>query len=353
MKKFKLSATFGMTMLFAAIVFASLTVSCWISVCVLYFLVQHDIVELAAALEPHLWPLLTVLLTVSFPVGLVVAFAAIKIPLRPVRELIDAMDRLASGRFDTRVNVGRVMKKYPPFVEMCESFNRMAQELENTELLRMDFINNFSHEFKTPLVSIGGFARLLRRSDLSRAQKEEYLVIIEEECCRLSHIATNALNLSKLENLTILTGQSRFNLSEQLRSCVLLLETRWSKKDLGWDMEFEEFSCWGNEEMLKQVWINLVDNAVKFSPQGGLIALDVTRRDHTLMVRISNSGPEIPEFARQRIFQKFYQADESHSGEGNGIGLAIVKRVVELHRGTVMVTSENGQNTFTVTLPCD
>lgn len=351
MKKSKTSVTFGMSMLFAAIVFCSLTLACWVSVYVLYFLVQHDIVELAASFEPYVWPLLTVLLMVCFPVGVVVAFAAIKLPLKPIRELIDAMDRLASGEFDTRINVGRVMKNYPPFVDICESFNRMAQELENTGLLRVDFINNFSHEFRTPIASIAGFARLLRRDDLTDAQREEYLSIIEEECHRLSHISTSALNLSKLEKVEILTDVTTFDLSEQLRSCVLLLETRWSQKGLGWDMDFEEFQIRGNEEMLKQVWINLVDNAVKFSDRDGVIGLDVTRQGQKLTVSITNTGPEIPEHAQQRIFHKFYQVDESHSGEGNGIGLAIVKRVVELHRGEVWMESGNGQTTFVVELP--
>ena len=227
----------------------------------------------------------------------------------------------------------------------------MASELKNTEMLRGDFVNNFSHEFKTPIVSIAGFAKLLRRGDLTEEQKEEYLAVIEEESLRLSDMATNVLNLTRVENQTILTDIVKFNLSEQIRSSILLLADKWEKKQLDFKVDFGEYRISANEELLKQVWINLLDNAIKFSPVGGVIEVNIKNRPDSLSVDIINSGEEIPAESISRIFQKFYQADSSHSGEGNGVGLAIVKKVVELHNGTVSAQSENNLTMFTVTLP--
>ena len=212
-------------------------------------------------------------------------------------------------------------------------------------------VNNFSHEFKTPIVSIAGFAKLLSREDLTEEQRAAYLRAIEEESMRLSVMATNVLALTKIENQTILTDVSSFNLSEQLRSAVLLLEGKWTKKELELSLDFDEYEIEANEELLREVWINLLDNAVKFSPVGGLVAVTIADLGTTMMVTVSNEGQGIPSEKLSKIFNKFYQADESHATAGNGVGLAIVKRIVELHGGTVCVESEDGEVAFAVTLP--
>ena len=253
----------------------------------------------------------------------------------------------------TRLSFSRPLAKYPVAKELSDSFNKMAAELESTEMLRSDFINNFSHEFKTPIVSIAGFAKLLKKGRLSEEEELEYLDIIEDESLRLSAMATNVLNLTKVENQTILTGVSRYNLSEQLRNCVLLLENKWSKKNLELNVDFEEHQICANEELLKQVWVNLLDNAIKFTPDDGLIEVAIGEDGNSNAVSVINSGSEIPEENRERIFQKFYQADESHATEGNGIGLAIVQKVVQLHQGKVEVESGKGRTSFTVILPKD
>jgi len=164
-------------------------------------------------------------------------------------------------------------------------------------------------------------------------------------------MATNVLNLTKLENQTILTGASEFNLSEQIRNCVLLLENKWSKKNIDLDLAFEEYNIYANEEMLKEVWINLLDNAFKFSDEGGTVRINITEIEDRILVSVSNTGEEIPEKAKELIFRKFYKVDESHSSTGNGIGLAIVKKIVELHGGDVIVSSGNRKTVFTVSLP--
>ena len=288
---------------------------------------------------------------ISLILGWVLVFFSIRIPLKPIHTLISHMNRLAMGDFETRIESKGILSNHPAMKGISDSFNKLAEGLENTEMLRGDFINNFSHEFKTPIVSIAGFAKLLKRGNLTEEQRIAYLTSIEEESLRLSYMATNVLNLTKIENQTILTDVTEFNLSEQVRSSVLLLESKWGEKNIDLQLDFDEYAVEGNEELLKQVWINLMDNAVKFSPRCGTVILDVSESADTVTVIISNTGPEISPEKKDKIFGKFYQADESHATEGNGIGLAIVKRVIDLHSGSVAVNCKEGMTTFTVTLP--
>ena len=164
-------------------------------------------------------------------------------------------------------------------------------------------------------------------------------------------MATNVLNLTKVENQRILADVTRYNLSEQIRSCVLLLENKWTRKALNFDLEFGEYDVQANEELLKQVWINLLDNAVKFSPAGGTVNVQIARRRRVVTVSVTNSGHAVAPEEQEKIFNKFYQADKSHATEGNGIGLAIAKQVVLLHKGGISVENGDGTVTFKVTLP--
>lgn len=288
---------------------------------------------------------------ISLVIGVVITFCSSRIPLKPVNELINKMNRLASGDFKTRLEFGASFSSHPVGKELTESFNKMAEELENTEMLRSDFINAFSHEFKTPIVSITGLANLIESGNLTEEQRNQYARAIREESMRLSAMANNVLNLTKVENQTILTDVTNFNLSEQIRSALLLLEEKWTKKEVDLQLEFDEFMIEANEELLKQVWINLIDNAIKFVPRGGVVGLEVYEDGEDICVKISNTGSEIPLDKQEKIFHKFYQADESHATKGNGIGLAIVKNIVELHNGKISVLSENQLTIFTVALP--
>ena len=351
MKKLLPRTLFGLTFLFATIIFLAMLATVAISAVAAFFIVESDLIPTTEEMVPIISATCAVVVAVSLPVGCLCAVFMSKMPLRPIREMMDGMDRLASGDFHTRIEPGPLMSNYPHFVALTESFNKMADQLDHTEMLRSDFINNFSHEFKTPIVSIAGFARLLRRGNLTEGQRQEYLAIIEEESMRLSYMATNVLNLTKIENQAILADTSVYNLSEQLRACVLLLEDEWSRKDLEPVLDFDEFHITANEEQMKQVFINLIDNAVKFSPDGGEIIIDICQDRFATRISVTNTGPEIPVEIREKIFRKFYQGDESHASMGNGIGLAIVRRVVQLHGGNVTVNCENGQTTFTVELP--
>lgn len=351
MKHFLPKTIFGMTFLFALIIFAAMMGTVAVSAVATFFVVKSDLVPTTEEMVPLIWTTCAIMAAISFPVGGLFAVLMSKMPLRPVREMMEGMDRLAGGDFTARIDPGPLMRCHPNFVGLTQSFNKMARQLEDTEMLRSDFINNFSHEFKTPIVSIAGFARLLRRGDLDEAQRLEYLGIIEEESLRLSYMATNVLNLTKIENQTILTDAAPYNLSEQIRSCVLLLEDEWTRKELELSLEFDEYTVNANEELMKQVFINLLDNAIKFAPQGGRVGVEIRPDGGRLRVDVSNTGPEIPPESREKIFRKFYQADESHASAGNGIGLAVVRQVVRLHRGSVSVACADGVTTFTVMLP--
>lgn len=341
---------FSLTILLAVVVFLVLLAALGLAGLVVYLLVKFGLFA-GNIDEMSLGSIVLLMCLCSLIIGGVIAVFFSKIPLRPVNKFINGLNSLAAGNYDTRIEYGAPIGDHPAFREITVSFNKLAEALENTEVLRSDFINNLSHEFKTPIVSIAGFAKLLKKENLTEEQRRIYLDAIEEESNRLSYMASNVLNMTKIANQTILTDVSVFNLSEQIRSCVLLLAGKWEKKDLELQLEFDEFDVEANEELLRHVWINLMDNAVKFTPPGGSVALDVVRGGGFLTVTVSNTGSEIPPDKIHRIFDKFYQGDESHATEGNGIGLAVVKSVVDLHGGNVSAQSKDAVTTFTVTLP--
>ena len=290
-------------------------------------------------------PLLAVL---SAVVGAGLTLLLSRIPLKPIRDLIEAINQLADGNFKVRIHLDLNRE----FERLSESFNRMAQELENTELLRSDFINNFSHEFKTPIVSLRGFAKILKNDSLTKEERDEYLDIIISESNRLSQLSTNVLNLSKIEKMSILSDMESFDLSEEVRQSVLLLESKWQKKDLELFIDMDELEYRGNKALLNQVWINLIDNAIKFSPQNGKIKLKLHRKKDQVVFQILDNGCGMDEETKNHIFDRFYQGDSSHTAEGNGIGLTVVEKIVHLHKGQIRVVSEAGiGTTFTVNLP--
>jgi len=340
----------ALTLLFSGVVFCFFIVTMAVVGGVIIFLIHRGVLEPVGS-GPKGEHLILRMMLASVLLGAVLTTVTSRFPLKPVNTIINAMNRLASGDYKTRLHFGKHLAKHPTIIEISRSFNNLAEELDKTEILRSDFINNFSHEFKTPIVSIAGFAKLLKHGDLTEEQKAEYIDIIEEESLRLSAMATNVLNLTKVENQTILTGVTEFNLSEQIRNCILLLENKWSRKNITPELDFGEHFISANEEMLKQVWINLIDNAIKYGDQGTSVRVGITETEDHIFVSVSDTGVEIPPELREKIFRKFYQADESHSSEGNGVGLAVVKGIVKLHNGDVTVSSGNHQTVFTVKLP--
>ena len=269
--------------------------------------------------------------------------------LRPLKQLTEATQKVREGDLTVRIPQPANQSELN---QLIASFNLMLEELEHNEIFRKDFINNFSHEFKTPIVSIRGFARQLYNEDLTDEQKREYIDIIVAESDKLARMSTNVLLLSKLENQTIVTDRSRFSLDEQLRDELLLLEPAWSKKELAISPELENVDFAGSAELLSHVWRNLLSNAIKFSPQGGELRVDLYRREREILVSISDEGPGMDSETAARIFDKFYQGDTSHKSEGNGLGLSIARRAVHLCGGSIEVDSAPDQGCrITVRLP--
>ncbi|MBQ3101280.1 MAG: HAMP domain-containing histidine kinase [Clostridia bacterium] len=270
--------------------------------------------------------------------------------LKPLNDVIDVMSVVASGDFSVRA---QETGSKNPLHKLVRSFNMMVDELSGIELFRRDFINTFSHEFKTPIVSVRGFARQLRNAELSDAEKQECVDIIIAESERLSSMSSNILLLTKFESQSIVSGRSEFSLDEQLRRCLLLFEKQWSDKRLELDLELEEITVFANEEMLSHIWMNLLSNAIKFTPEGGRIEVVLTKEtDGAVSVFVRDSGIGMSEEVKARIFEKFYQADPSRSLAGNGLGLALVNRIVCLCGGEIEVKSAQGKGSeFKVILP--
>lgn len=268
-------------------------------------------------------------------------------PSRIWNDLGDAMDRIARGDFSVRLTSPRsgVM------AEIVESVNNMAAGLGTVEQQRQEFISNVSHEIQSPLTSIGGFASLLRDGSLDEPTRQHYLDVISAEVRRLSKLSDNLLRLSTLESGAEL-DRSRYPLDEQLRGIVLTLEPQWTAKHLDVELEAVPVQLDADADMLHQAWMNLVQNAIKYTPDGGSIRIVLTCSDASCRVDVTDTGAGIAASDLPRVFERFFRADKARSGEGNGLGLSLVKRVVELHGGEVVVTSRPGAgSTFTVTLP--
>lgn len=296
----------------------------------------------------HSFLLTTIILLISsIVIGTALTALVSKRPLRPVRMIINATREIADGNFNVRI----VPSGPREMQELSESFNTMAKKLGSTETLSNDFISNVSHEFKTPVASIKGFAKLLKKDSLSDETRKEYLDIIIAESERLSQLSGNILLLSKLEKREKTEEVTTFPLDEQIRRCVLLLEPQFRRKDITLNVDLEAVQFKGNEELLYHVWVNLLGNALKFTHYGDQISIVLHKKNDMVVVKISDTGIGMNEEVSQHLFDKFYQGDKSHSTEGNGLGLSLVARIVELHGGTIKVTSELEKgSSFTVML---
>lgn len=281
--------------------------------------------------------------------GAAIAVGLSKIFVSPMMKLGDAMRKVAGGDFSVRLDCSSRMRDVR---EVYGSFNTMVKELGNTETLQTDFVSNVSHEFKTPINAIEGYASLLQDTQLTDEQKNAYIDKIIFNTRRLSDLVGNILLLSKVNNQTISPKTSTFRLDEQVRQSILALESKWEKKEIEFDIDLDEIEYTGYENLLSHVWLNLIDNAVKFSPQNGQIRIRLKQLDGSVTFSIWDNGLPIPEADIDRIFNKFYQGDNSHAAEGNGLGLALVRKIVAAAHGTINVTSSEDAGTeFVVALP--
>ena len=344
--KLKLNFRTKMNLLTTGLIFVLLLLSTFLGNGVMILLIHHGFIN--AGPPSSQIPLLIQTGIISIIIGTLITLLISHLPLKPLHTLVEAIHQVSTGNYDVKIHLEHPAE----FREVSDCFNHMTEELSCTEMLRSDFINNFSHEFKTPIVSVLGFAKLLKSDQLTKDQREEYLDIIIEESRRLSELSTTILDLSRLESLSSLSGQTTFSLSEQIREAILLLEYKWSQKHLKLDLNLEELDILADETLLKQVWINLLDNGIKFSPEFGKLSVSLHTKDGTCIVKVQDHGPGMDQATSDLIFTKFYQGDTSHQSEGNGLGLALVKKIIELHRGTVTVESNTGKgSTFIVVLP--
>jgi signal transduction histidine kinase len=268
------------------------------------------------------------------------------------RSVIDAMGRLSRGDFSVSLDMaGEAGGQFDAFVR---SFNDMAARLGALEKMRQEFVSNVSHEIRSPLASIAGFARALRGGGLSAEERDRYLGIIETECVRLSRLSDNLLKLAVLESDHPPLKPRRYRLDRQLREAVLACEPQWLEKSIDLDAELEPVEIVADPDLMNQVWANLLHNSIKFTPRGGTIGVRLRLKDGQAEVVVSDSGIGIGEEDLPRIFERFHKADRSRNREagGSGLGLAIAKKIVDLHRGEIAVQSRPGEGAvFTVRLP--
>ncbi|MGE8203487.1 sensor histidine kinase [Heyndrickxia sp. NPDC080065] len=267
------------------------------------------------------------------------------------QEVIDALRRIAKGDFNVRLET---LKREDPFTTLIDHINDMAKQLKEMEDMRQEFISNVSHEIQSPLTSISGFARVLQYDQLSQEERAHYLGIIETESKRLSKLNDNLLKLTSLESTNHPFERKNFHLDKQIRNIILACEPQWVEKSLEIDVSLEKIAIVGDEDLMSQVWTNLIHNSIKFTPNFGRIRVQLQQVDDKAIVKIMDNGIGISKEDQVHIFERFYKADKARerSKGGSGLGLSIVKKIVEMHKGTVFVDSEEGKGTeFTISLP--
>ena len=286
----------------------------------------------------------------SGTIGVAVTNHMTKMLIDPIAKLRSAMREVADGDFKVEAKCESCIQDVQ---DIYDSFNSMVRELSTTETLQTDFISDVSHEFKTPINAIEGYASLLE-GEPSPEEQRAYVEKILFNTRRLSALTGNILLLSKLSNQSILPQKTQFRLDEQIRQAIVALEQKWSEKELGFEVELAETPFFGYESLLPHVWTNLIGNAVKFSPKGGEIRIKMMRTEGAVVFTIEDDGPGIVPGDEEHIFTKFYQSESSHGMEGNGLGLALVRQIVEMSGGSVDVQNlEAGGCRFTVRLPLE
>lgn len=263
-----------------------------------------------------------------------------------------ALQQLAMGDFDIELDAGSFPNS--PVGKIIHDINFAATELSKLETMRQEFISNVSHEIQSPLTSINGFAKALKDFELTDEERHRYLCIIEQESDRLSKISANLLKLTALESEQQTVERTPYALDKQLIDCVISCEPHWLEKKIEIDIDLAKIEIEADQDLMSQVWINLISNSIKFTPEGGIIRVKATIKDQAAMVEIEDSGVGLSEIEQERIFERFYKADQSRtvSKGGSGLGLAIVKKIIELHHGQIAVESQLGKGTkFTLIIP--
>ena len=322
---------------------------------ILELLVINACATLIIGLLAHYFPVLNRmssavwLVVVSSILGSAITTLMVKFFFDPLLKLGQALQSVAQGNYDVQLKTHHIFREIR---QINEDFNRMTKELSSTEILKTEFISNVSHEFKTPINAIEGYATLLQDTDPSeQAEQEQYIQKILFNTHRLSKLVGNILLLSKVDNQGIQARVTRFRLDEQIRQCLLALEPKWTEKENDFDVDLECVEYTGNESLLMHIWNNLMENAIKYGPQGGLITLRLRQKEGRVCFTIDDEGTGIPPEAQSHIFDRFYQADSSRKSEGNGLGLALVRQILTISNGSISVENLPGKGCrFTVML---
>lgn len=322
-----------------------------------FFIISPIINRKFSSFQIDLKPILTemhgikfLVLGISFTICLTSLCLLSSLAVRQIKKLTKATNEVAEGNFDVRLET----KEKDELAQLKLHFNDMARKLKNTAYIQKDFVNNVSHEIKTPIASIQGFAKILKNNKLSEEEKREYLDIIIEESKRLENLSKNILKISKLENQDVIDNEIKFSLDESIRKAILILQNKWIDKDISFNLDLPTTFYYGNEELFQQVWTNIIENAIKFSNNNGEIHINIEKSLELIKVYIKDKGIGMSDEVKEYIFDKFYQEDNSRGSNGYGLGLAIAKRIVELSNGTIEVESEiNKGSTFIITLRRD
>ena len=289
-----------------------------------------------------------IVMAMSILFGIALSFAYSAVMVKASKPYIQGLQKIAECDFSVRIEDSSVFSNFG----IAQNFNNMAEQLQSVETLRENFISDFSHEFKTPIVSIAGFAKLLKDPALTSEQRNEYLDIIIDESDRLVGLSESVLMLNRLDTQVIV--KERYCLDEQIRQCVLAFDRQMREKNINVELTLAETDINSNAKLLQQVWINLLSNAVKFTPEGGTISVYCASDSGKIAVSVKDDGCGMSAEIMTNIFNKFYQGDKSHTTPGNGLGLSIVKKIVEILGGSITVASEVGKgSTFTIMLDAE
>lgn len=296
----------------------------------------------------HIPSFLWVLIFSSFLGGIATYFITYFL-LNPIKDLSEAMKKVAEGNFDITIEKKGVVREMK---ELYASFNLMTSELRSTEVLQRDFVSNVSHEFKTPLATVEGYATLLQDKTLTEEERGEYIEKIRVGTARLSDLVRNILLLSKVENQVIEKDTESFRLDEEIRQAILSLESEWTKKNIAFDIELDPILWMGNELILRHVWTNIISNAIKFNSDGGFVGVTLAEEIDCVVFTVVDNGPGIRLEDLDHIFERFYQGDTSRREEGNGLGLALTARICNKVGAHIEVRNRVcGGAEFKVTLP--
>ncbi len=335
------NSAFSLRFRLTALVTAEILAAVLIAWGLYYLLIDLGIVSAKAPIIHHL-------IVTSLLIGILVTGALSRWFFDPIKKLNQAMEKVADGDLSVVLETRSSSKEIR---EVYSGFNLMMHELNSTEILQSGFVSDVSHELKTPIGAIEGYSMLLQEGDNLSPKQREYVEKILFNTRRLSRLTGSILLLSKIENQSIPTNKTLYSLDEQIRQSVVGLETEWEKKQIELDVELDDQLYFGNESLMHHVWDNVIGNAIKFNKFGGFVRIKMTSDEKNVYVTIEDSGPGLDENAKKHVFDKFYQADSSHKDDGNGLGLALVKKILNLEGGSVSAdNAEEGGCRFTVTL---